>query len=195
MNTKVTIKLLKQNYIAEREAAEQYRALAERESDEKRKKVLYKLVAQEEAHAKRWAKKLSDLGSSVEEPSQIGLAWKKFLMRTLGQESILRRLEADEEKAEFGYNKIASQISDTELLQELEEVQREEAVHGKVVRAMYAGDVPYRARETRSKLEGLLRRERWHVKSGNWLGDAIYGANDGLGAVFGIVSGVAGATG
>ncbi|MGZ3584993.1 MAG: VIT1/CCC1 transporter family protein, partial [Ktedonobacterales bacterium] len=27
-----------------------------------------------------------------------------------------------------------------------------------------------------------------------WIGDAIYGANDGLGAVFGIVSGVAGAT-
>ena len=29
---------------------------------------------------------------------------------------------------------------------------------------------------------------------GGGLGDAIYGANDGLGAVFGIVSGVAGAT-
>ena len=32
-------------------------------------------------------------------------------------------------------------------------------------------------------------------RGGGWIGDAIYGANDGLGAVFGIVSGVAGATG
>jgi VIT1/CCC1 family predicted Fe2+/Mn2+ transporter len=41
----------------------------------------------------------------------------------------------------------------------------------------------------------MLHRERWHKRGGGWLGHAIYGANDGLGAVFGIVSGVAGATG
>jgi len=41
----------------------------------------------------------------------------------------------------------------------------------------------------------ILRRERWHKRGGGWLGDAIYGVNDGLGAVFGIVSGVAGYTG
>ena len=44
-------------------------------------------------------------------------------------------------------------------------------------------------------LDVMLRRERWHKRGGGWLGDAIYGANDGLGAVFGIVSGVAGYTG
>jgi VIT1/CCC1 family predicted Fe2+/Mn2+ transporter len=44
-------------------------------------------------------------------------------------------------------------------------------------------------------LDVILRRERWHTRSGGWIGQAIYGANDGLGAVFGIVSGVAGATG
>jgi VIT1/CCC1 family predicted Fe2+/Mn2+ transporter len=32
-------------------------------------------------------------------------------------------------------------------------------------------------------------------RTGTWIGDAIYGVNDGLGAVFGIVSAVAGATG
>ncbi len=30
--------------------------------------------------------------------------------------------------------------------------------------------------------------------AGSWIGDAIYGVNDGLGAIFGIVSGVSGAT-
>ena len=39
-----------------------------------------------------------------------------------------------------------------------------------------------------------MKRERWHGRGGGWVADAIYGANDGLGAVFGIVSGVAGAT-
>jgi VIT1/CCC1 family predicted Fe2+/Mn2+ transporter len=40
----------------------------------------------------------------------------------------------------------------------------------------------------------ILHRESWHRRGGGWIGQAIYGANDGLGSVFGIVSGVAGAT-
>jgi vacuolar iron transporter family protein len=46
----------------------------------------------------------------------------------------------------------------------------------------------------RTVLDTILKRERWHGRGGSWVADAIYGANDGLGAVFGIVSGVAGAT-
>src|SRR6202040_3486555 len=37
-----------------------------------------------------------------------------------------------------------------------------------------------------------LGRER--QGTGSWVGDAVYGINDGLGAIFGIVSGVSGAT-
>ena len=33
------------------------------------------------------------------------------------------------------------------------------------------------------------------MRGTGWIGDAIYGVNDGLGAVFGIVSGMAGYTG
>jgi VIT1/CCC1 family predicted Fe2+/Mn2+ transporter len=43
-------------------------------------------------------------------------------------------------------------------------------------------------------LDTILHRESWHKRGGGWIGQAIYGANDGLGSVFGIVSGVAGAT-
>src|SRR5438067_10857906 len=46
----------------------------------------------------------------------------------------------------------------------------------------------------KSVLDTILKRERWHGRGGSWVADAIYGVNDGLGAVFGIVSGVAGAT-
>jgi len=194
LKKKAEIRVLRANYLAEREAAAQYRALAEKETDEKRKKILYRLVDQEDAHAARWARRLKELGASVDEPSSIRLWWKKLLIQSLDDETVLRRLEEDEEAAERSYDSMIKQVGDQDLLNDLAEVKREEEVHGKVVRAMYAGNVPYRTRETRSKLEGLLRRERWHVKSSSWLGDAIYGANDGLGAVFGIVSGVAGAT-
>jgi VIT1/CCC1 family predicted Fe2+/Mn2+ transporter len=46
-----------------------------------------------------------------------------------------------------------------------------------------------------ARLDRILGREKWHRTGGSWISGAIYGANDGLAAVFGIVSGVSGATG
>jgi vacuolar iron transporter family protein len=53
---------------------------------------------------------------------------------------------------------------------------------------------PRIALHPQSRLDKILGRERWHVTAGGWIGQAIYGVNDGLGAAFGVVSGVAGAT-
>lgn len=47
----------------------------------------------------------------------------------------------------------------------------------------------------RTRLDRILGRETWHRTGGGWISGAIYGANDGLAAVFGIVAGVSGATG
>jgi VIT1/CCC1 family predicted Fe2+/Mn2+ transporter len=44
-------------------------------------------------------------------------------------------------------------------------------------------------------LNRILGRETWHRTGSGWISGAIYGANDGLAAVFGIVAGVSGATG
>jgi VIT1/CCC1 family predicted Fe2+/Mn2+ transporter len=46
-----------------------------------------------------------------------------------------------------------------------------------------------------SRLNRILGRESWHRTGAGWISGAIYGANDGLAAVFGIVAGVSGATG
>src|SRR5436853_7818925 len=46
-----------------------------------------------------------------------------------------------------------------------------------------------------SRLDRILHRETWHRTGAGWISGAIYGANDGLAAVFGIVAGVSGATG
>ncbi len=44
-------------------------------------------------------------------------------------------------------------------------------------------------------LSRIWGRERWHkTHTSGWIGDAIYGVNDGLGAIFGIIAGVAGYT-
>jgi VIT1/CCC1 family predicted Fe2+/Mn2+ transporter len=42
--------------------------------------------------------------------------------------------------------------------------------------------------------ELLAKRPNSGKQAAGWIGDAIYGVNDGLGAIFGIVSGVSGAT-
>jgi uncharacterized membrane protein YeaQ/YmgE (transglycosylase-associated protein family) len=38
------------------------------------------------------------------------------------------------------------------------------------------------------------KRDQGRPGAAGWVGDAIYGVNDGLGAIVGIVSGVSGAT-
>jgi vacuolar iron transporter family protein len=52
-----------------------------------------------------------------------------------------------------------------------------------------------RDRIARERLDKILGREKWHRSGAGWISGAIYGANDGLAAVFGIVAGVSGATG
>ncbi len=42
--------------------------------------------------------------------------------------------------------------------------------------------------------ELLAARRQGHAEAVGWVGDAIYGVNDGLGSIFGIVTGVSGAT-
>ncbi|HEY2258348.1 MAG TPA: VIT1/CCC1 transporter family protein [Solirubrobacteraceae bacterium] len=57
------------------------------------------------------------------------------------------------------------------------------------------GEPPVAVPGTRARLDRILGREKWHRTGTGWISGAIYGANDGLAAVFGIVAGVSGATG
>src|SRR5205807_9841378 len=60
---------------------------------------------------------------------------------------------------------------------------------------MPSSEAPLAVPGARDRLDRILGRERWHRTGGGWISGAIYGANDGLAAVFGIVAGVSGATG
>jgi VIT1/CCC1 family predicted Fe2+/Mn2+ transporter len=68
----------------------------------------------------------------------------------------------------------------------LGEIEQEERSHARKLRVLAQTQGPARA------LSFQFGREHWHRHEHNWLSDAVYGANDGLGAVFGIVAGVAG---
>jgi VIT1/CCC1 family predicted Fe2+/Mn2+ transporter/rubrerythrin len=172
------------------EAAHTYKLLAERESDPKRRAILLRLAEQEDKHAARWSERIVSATGRVPDPTEVerGLTW----FQRIGDSSVvLHRLEQEESKAEAEYDDLMRRLSDPADRRIAEEAMLEERDHAVVLRALAGGSIP----TPRSTLDTILRRERWHVRGTGWIGDAIYGVNDGLGAVFGIVSGMAGYTG
>ena len=87
------------------------------------------------------------------------------------------------------YQSQAKQFNDPATVAIIDDLVKDEQNHQQSLATM-AGPAP----EAQSRLAAILHGEK-HVSTGSWIGDAIYGINDGLGSVFGIVSGVSGATG
>ncbi|HVB21867.1 MAG TPA: VIT1/CCC1 transporter family protein [Ktedonobacteraceae bacterium] len=184
------IAALQQNWQREMEGVHTYSDLAKNERDAGRRAVLEKMAQAEARHAAKWEQKLAELGSEPpQEQRTPGVRFQGWLRRQLGTEAALRQLENEEDKDIARYEAQARTINDSEAQEMLRDVKREEQSHGRVIREMISPIGP------QGMLDVMLHRERWHKRGGGWLGDAIYGANDGLGAVFGIVSGVAGYTG
>src|SRR5437763_7618424 len=172
------------------EAATTYRLLAGREQDQKRRHVLLRRAEQEDSHATRWAGGSKAATGRTPDRKEVerGLTW---FQRISDPNVVLHGLEQEENKAEAEYDQLMARLSDPADRRIAEEAMIEERDHAVVLRTLAGGAIP----TPRSTLESILRRERWHVRGTGWIGDAIYGVNDGLGAVFGIVSGMAGYTG
>src|SRR5438552_686130 len=172
------------------EAAATYKHLANRERDPKRRDILLRLAEQEDKHAARWSQRIAASSGRPPDPKEVerGLSW---FQRISDPSVVLHRLEQEENKAEAEYEQLMGRLSDPMDRQIAEEAMHEERDHAVVLRTLPGGAIP----TPRSTLDTILRRERWHVRGTGWIGDAIYGVNDGPGAVFGIVSGMAGYTG
>src|SRR3979411_950040 len=99
-------------------------------------------------------------------------------------------MEEAEEKheREFSSQRERALAHEQDVQDFLRESALEEKAHARALNAMA------QPQSAKSALDTILKRERWHGRGGSWVADAMYGVNDGLGAVFGIVSGVAGAT-
>ena len=181
------ISALQRNWCVEMEGSATYRFLAARETDPRRHGVLLKLAAAEAHHAERWAGRLKELGGVVPGEVPTHGSWLGDVPDTI---EALKRVELDEEEHIRIYEEQARRYSDAPSLEIIRDAVRDEQSHAATLRGM----APNHPINPRGRLDSILKREGWHTKTGSWFGDAIYGANDGLGAVFGIVSGVAGAT-
>ena len=187
---KVNLATVQVMWRREVEAAATYRHLAARERDPRRKDILTRLADQEDKHASRWSDRIEAATGRRPDPKEVerGLSW---FQRISDPNVVLLRLEQEENKAEAEYDQLMARLSDPDDRRIAEEAMFEERDHAVILRTLAGGAVP----TPRSTLDSILRRERWHVRGTGWIGDAIYGVNDGLGAVFGIVSGMAGYTG
>ncbi|MHB8735802.1 MAG: VIT1/CCC1 transporter family protein [Terriglobales bacterium] len=183
---KELLRLIKDNLAAEREDALMYRRLAAQETDSARRELLEKLAASEDRHTQRWADKLRQFGVPVP-PPHLGLTSRLqlWLATKIGTEAAIRRREAGEGATAEKY-RLMEQRYGPEAGDVLADIQRDELSHARKLRVLSQAQGPARA------LTIAMGREHWHRHEHTWLADAIYGANDGLGAVFGIVAGVAG---
>ena len=202
MNSRDTARLveaLTSNWQAEMRGYHTYNALAQQEQDSQRRRTLRNLALAEKHHADLWAKRLVSLNAPVPEyeGSEDGEA-HSLANRIGGQPMALRRLELEESRDIARYGKQIEEFGDDASTAILKEVLADEADHyitlGGLIRHHLPTE-PLAPELARQALEELVAaREMEQPKAASWIGDAIYGVNDGLGAIFGIVSGVSGAT-
>src|SRR5438445_1098237 len=181
------------NWEEEIRAATTYSRLAEREPEPNRKRVLAELAATERRHALKWATRLKGMGVDVPAEKTVHLPRSLDLsLRFAPVDAVIASQEAEERKLSGDHAEMSGDDA-TDVL--LAEISREDSEHAATLRALMRGRVAAGSTQrARSALDHILEKERWHRRGGGWIGGAIYGVNDGLAAVFGIVAGTSAAT-
>jgi VIT1/CCC1 family predicted Fe2+/Mn2+ transporter len=197
---KKVLAALEGNWQAEMEGYHTYQTLADRDSDPVRSQVLRHLAGAEWEHAALWHGRITELGG--EEPvyrGNPGGEANSLANRAGGVRMALRRLEIEESRQIASYGLQLKELGDEGSIAILDHVIEDEKDHhrelGSLIRGHYQAPAGAQKIDPKAVLEELLaKRNQGRTQPGSWIGDAIYGVNDGLGAIFGIVSGVAGAT-
>jgi VIT1/CCC1 family predicted Fe2+/Mn2+ transporter/rubrerythrin len=197
---KKVLTALEGNWQAEMEGYHTYLALADRDTDPVRAQVLRHLSAAELEHAALWHGRIVELGG--EEPAYKGAPGGEadsLANRAGGIRMALRRLEIEESRQIASYGEQLKALGDEESVAILNHVIEDEKDHyrelGSLLRGHYQAPAGAPKIDAKAVLDELLaKRNQGRKQPGAWIGDAVYGVNDGLGAIFGIVSGVSGAT-
>jgi len=190
---------LEANWQAEMEDRATYQAFAAKELNSRRRNVMRGLAATEEHHAELWADRIRALGGpeSTYSGKAAGRA-ESFVGLEGGVDLALRRLRVDERHNIVKYRKQLAELSDEPSLEILREVVADEHEHYRELSSLIRARPPLPAidnEQARQALANLMTaRQKKHPEAAGWMNDAIYAANDGLGSIFGIVAGVAGAT-
>ncbi|HXM58385.1 MAG TPA: VIT1/CCC1 transporter family protein [Candidatus Dormibacteraeota bacterium] len=175
-----------------------YDTLARREGDTRRAEILHRIADAEATHRQRLEQRMTSLGIPIPDPATVRISpWLRLQARLAPVERLLQAREAAEDDEVLGV--YGTPTGDPETDELLRSIRRDERSHSRAVNEMTKTPTAAEAADvelsTDSRLQRILSRERWHRSGGSWVSDAIYGANDGLAAVFGIVAGVSGATG
>ncbi len=187
------------------------RRLPEREAG-----ILRKMAAAESSHRSRLEQRMRELGIPVPDPATVRVPrWLRLQIRVAPIDRLLAAREAaEDDEVDDLYKRSTGDPATDQLLRE---IRKEERSHSLAVQDLRSGGgsapeapgdgagprpgpglptaSPLAVPGARARLDRILGRERWHRTGGGWISGAIYGANDGLAAVFGIVAGVSGATG
>jgi VIT1/CCC1 family predicted Fe2+/Mn2+ transporter len=170
--------------------------MSEREAD-----ILRRMAAAETSHRERLEARMTELGIQIPLRESVRLSpWMRLQARIAPVDRLLAAREAaEDDEVDDLYKRSTGDPVTDELLRG---IRREERAHSRTVNDMRAsgpdrgeGGPPPPPQPAQARLDKILGREKWHRTGGGWISGAIYGANDGLAAVFGIVAGVSGATG
>ncbi len=180
------------------------RRMPDREAD-----ILRKMARAESGHRQRLEARMQELDIDVPDAASVHVPlWLRLQARIAPVDRLLAAREAAEDEEVDDVYKRSTGDPVTDRL--LRDIRKEERSHSLAVQDMRAGSVgganelrsepasaatPLAVPGARTRLDRILGREKWHTTGGGWISGAIYGANDGLAAVFGIVAGVSGATG
>jgi VIT1/CCC1 family predicted Fe2+/Mn2+ transporter/rubrerythrin len=194
------LQALRANWQAEMEGQCTYSAFAKDEADPQRRNALRGLAAAEQHHADLWARRIRELGGAAPEYSGSPEGQADSLANRVGGIDLaLRRVEIEETRDIAKYGRQLKELGDQPSIAILNEVIADEREHyqvlGNLIRARRPLPRLPPAEQAQGALDDLLAaRDKGRPQTAAWIGDAIYGVNDGLGSIFGIVSGVSGAT-
>jgi vacuolar iron transporter family protein len=181
------------------------RRLADREAT-----ILRRMSQAESGHRQRLEERMQELGIPVPDPHSVRLPLTMRLQARIApvDRLLAAREAAEDDEVDDLYKRSTGDAATDHLLRE---IRKDERSHSLAVQDLRDGrggrsdgrdrlpasddGPPLAVPGARARLDRILGREKWHRTGGGWISGAIYGANDGLAAVFGIVAGVSGATG
>jgi vacuolar iron transporter family protein len=165
--------------------------------------IMRKMAAAESSHRERLEARMAELGIEIPSVQSVKISgWMRLQAKFAPVDKLLAAREAaEDEEVDDLYKRSTGDIQTDNLLRE---IRKEERSHSMAVNEIRSADgaapdpdqglTPTQQR-AKARLDKITGRETWHRNSSGWLSGAIYGANDGLASVFGIVAGVSGATG
>jgi Cd2+/Zn2+-exporting ATPase len=131
------LRVLKENWKEEMVVARVYRALAQQETDDRRRNLLSLMAVSEEEHAALWAERLRELGVAVD-PSEANDPFREQSRQigAMGVDAMIRRIEREERGHVAEYQAQIRALNDPASTAILEQVIPDERAHAERLYAM-----------------------------------------------------------